>query len=74
VNEESQNASYREFIQRVKIALREANETKYWLRIIKKLEISNTNIIEELCDEASQITLILGAIASKAEKKTKDIK
>jgi len=38
--EESQNATYKEFIQRVKIALREANETIYWLKIIEKLNIS----------------------------------
>ena len=72
MNEESQNASYREFIQRVKIALREANETKYWLRIIKKLDIINETQIGKLCDEANQITLILGAIASKAQKRAKN--
>ena len=61
--EESQNASYKEFIQRVKIALREANETKYWLQIIKKLDISNKEKCEFLYDEAKQISLILGSIA-----------
>ncbi len=66
--EESQNASYKEFIQRVKIALREATETKYWLNIINKLEIGRKDQINQLRDEASQITLILGSIASKATK------
>lgn len=55
----------------MKIALREANETRYWLQIIKKLEISNKEKCEFLCDEAKQISLILGSIAAKAEKKTR---
>ena len=70
--EESQNTTYREFIQRVKIALREANETKYWLSIIKKLDIIKEKQVDKLYDEANQITLILGSIASKAQKRVKN--
>ena len=67
--EESQSSTYREFLQKVRIALRESNETKYWLNIIKKLKITETNYINLLIKEISEITNILGAIASKADKK-----
>ena len=35
--EEAQSTTYKEFAQKLRIALREANETKYWLRLIKEL-------------------------------------
>jgi len=52
--------------------LRKANETKYWLSIIKKLDIINEKQIDALIDEANQIALILGSIASKAQKRVKN--
>jgi len=67
--EESQNSTYKEFIHRVKIALREASETRYWLAIIDRMDISNKQQCAHLIDEAKQISLILGSIASKADKK-----
>jgi len=70
--EESQNATYKEFIQRVKISLREANETIYWLKIIEKLNISKQEQNITLLNEAKEISLILGAIASKADSKLKE--
>jgi len=70
--EESQNASYKEFIHRVKIALREAGETHYWLKIVDSLNIANQNKIEQLLNESKQISLIFGAIASKAESKIRE--
>jgi len=49
--------------------LREANETKYWISIIEKLQLGNKDRINILKDEIGQISLILGSIASKADKK-----
>ena len=67
--EESQNTTYKDFIHKVKIALREANETKYWINIIERLELGDKEKIKLLKDEANQISLILGSITSKADKK-----
>jgi four helix bundle protein len=39
--EESQSSSYKEFAQKTRISLREANESKFWLKIIDKLKIGN---------------------------------
>ncbi len=72
--EESQSATYKEFLQRIKIALREANETIYWLKIISKLEIGNGNKVKNLLDEVVQISLILGSTATKADNKLKNAK
>ncbi len=66
--EESQSSSYKEFLQRVKIALREANDTVYWLKIIRKLKICDDKSTTALLNEANEISKILGAIASKAAK------
>ena len=66
--EESQSSTYKEFFQRIKIALREANETIYWLKVIEKLNIADNKINIKLKNEAIEISLILGSIASKADK------
>ena len=72
--EESQSSTYKEFLQRIKIALRETNETIYWLKIIEKLNIADNKINIKLKDEAIEISLILGSIASKADKRMKSDK
>ena len=72
--EESQSTTFKEFIQKLRIALREANESKYWLTIIEKLNLGNKDNRELLIKEAIEISLILGSIASKAHKKLENIK
>ena len=74
--EEAQASSYKEFVQKSRIALREANESTYWLKIIQKVDPSESDKIEPLLQEAIEISKILGSIVSKADKnlKTKTIK
>jgi len=67
--EESQSSSFREFIQRIRISLREANESKYWLRIMDRLDIGDTEKRKHLLREAEEIALILGSIVSKLYRK-----
>ncbi len=66
--EESQTSTYKEFLQKVKIALREANETAYWLKLIERLEITKTEKCTKLTNEVTEIARILGSIAAKVEK------
>ena len=66
--EEAQSTTYKEFIQKLRISLREANESKYWLRVIKELNISNAQKTDELLKEVDEISKILGSIVSKADK------
>ena len=68
MNEEAQSSSYKEFIQKSRISLREANESKYWFKILDGLNIGEVNIRKELLNEVSEISLILGSIVSKSQR------
>ncbi len=70
--EESQSSTYKEFLHKIRISLREANETKYWLAIIEQLDLVEKDKLIILLNEAKEITLILGSIASKVDKKIKE--
>lgn len=67
--EEAQSASYREFVQKMRIALREANESKYWLTILNELNLNLDLPIKELLGECREISSILGSIVSTGNKK-----
>ena len=66
--EEAQSTTYKEFIQKLRIALRESNETKYWFKVINELKISNKTQLKYLQKEIDEISRILGSIVSKADK------
>ena len=70
--EEAQSSTYREFSHKTRIALREANETKYWLRVLEKLAIGDTELLKSLLNEINEISKILGSIVSKIDKKIKN--
>ncbi|MFO7889282.1 MAG: four helix bundle protein [bacterium] len=69
--EEAQSTSLKEFIQRLRIALRETNESRYWLKIMDKLNLGDTKQRKYLLSESQEISLILGSIVSKLDKKRK---
>lgn len=57
---ESKNAqSKADFISKLNIALKEADETQYWLEIMEKSEIVKSEQIEGLNKEVSEIIAIL---------------
>ena len=68
--EESQEGSSKaDFTNKVKIALREARETNYWLRILKELNDNNDESLESLIKESQELKNILGAIVVKSNNK-----
>ena len=68
--EESQAGSSKaDFANKVKIALREARETNYWLRILKELNDNNDESLELLIKESQELKNILGAIVVKSNNK-----
>jgi len=71
LEEAKAGSSKREFVRYVEIALREARETAYWLRICAALELGPAGELEKLGGEADQITRILGAIVVKAKFRTR---
>lgn len=69
--EESQAGQSRaDFISKNAIALKEARETHYWLRLLVEPQIIAPELLENLLDEAEQITKILGSIVCRSREKT----
>jgi four helix bundle protein len=60
--------SKKDFLSKMRIAYKEANETQYWIRIFNDVSIGNKKIIEEMLKEIEEIIKIL----SKITKTTKE--
>lgn len=61
--EESQGAiSKAEFIAKMQIALKEAKETKYWLRLIKDTEVYQNTHSVHILNDCNEIIVILTSI------------
>jgi four helix bundle protein len=60
----------KDFVYRIMVALREARETHYWLRLIRDSEMLAAKKMADIVDKANQIKKILGSIASKARRTT----
>lgn len=60
--------SRKDFIHKCNIALKEAKECRYWLRLLTRAEIVKPNRLAELVDETQQITLVLASIVLKAKR------
>lgn len=50
-----------DFVHKLKIALKELNETSIWLRIVCRAGLKTTKLVEELIDENQQLCRILNA-------------
>ena len=50
-----------DFVHKLKIALKELNETSVWLRMVCRAGLKTTNLVEELIDENQQLCRILNA-------------
>ena len=67
---ESQGAqSKADFISKISIAHKEALETLYWLRVIKKEEDLSTVLDREVMDETEELIKIFSAILLKSKSK-----
>lgn len=67
--EEAQAAQSRpDFISKNSIALKEARETHYWLRLLIAAKVMPEKRLAELRDEAEEIKLILGSIVVSAKR------
>lgn len=59
--EAKSSSSKREFINYFQIALKSANETKYWLALLNKLLPNNQKEIIEFIKEVNEISKIVGS-------------
>jgi four helix bundle protein len=55
-----------DFISKCNIALKEARETHYWLRLLRDTHLLSSERIAPLIDEAHQLTAILTTIVRNA--------
>ena len=68
LEEAKAGSSRREFVRYIEIALREARETAYWLKICAALQLGPADTLRSFAGEADQIARILGAIAVKTRQ------
>ena len=68
VEEAQAGQSKADFTSKVAIALKEARETHYWLRLIADSGIVDKLSLDPLIKEAGELSRILGAIVSRAKK------
>ena len=59
-------ASKKDFRNKVRISLKEANETKHWLRMLAKAEPEFADECRKLWSEAQELVMILATIAKKS--------
>ncbi len=53
--------SGKDFVHKLKIALKELNETSVWLRIVQRANLMKVELLTELTDENQQLCCILNA-------------
>jgi four helix bundle protein len=68
LEEATAGSSRADFINKVIIALKEARETHYWLRVVKRKKLAPLALVDPLLKESEEIKKILGSIASKSRK------
>ncbi len=66
--------SKKDFIHKTGVALKEAQETHYWLRLIEATLLSGDSEVRALVQEAFELSRILGAIKRSARKTTPAVK
>ena len=62
-----------DFIYKIPIVLEEADESHYWLEVVKEAEIKQGTDVDRLIDETNQLTAIFAATdkTAKANKNQK---
>jgi four helix bundle protein len=66
-SEASESFSKKDFVLRIKICMKEAKESGYWLRLIEAMEGSLASKRDLLAQEAQELMNIFGAIVRKSE-------
>ena len=69
VEEAQGGQSKADFISKMSIALKEARETLYWLKLLVASGVCEEKKLTELIDEANQIVSILVTIVKRSKRK-----
>ena len=72
-NVEEATAAYSkaDFVYKLSIALKEARETHYWLRLLEESRLIKQAHLADLLNECEEIKKVLGSIVSKVRGKNK---
>ena len=66
---ESRNAQSRaDFINKLQIALKESDETEYWLELLFETEYINQEVFDSLMTDNKELTALLTSIINSAKK------
>ena len=65
IREAEHAESKADFIHKLSVALKEANETQYWLELLNASEMIEKDLFDSLFDESDQIISILITIIKK---------
>lgn len=57
-----------DFINKMQIALKEANESRNWIKILHETGYFDDNVFNSIYDDINQIVMILSAIVRNAKK------
>jgi TIGR02436 family protein len=68
VNEAQQAQSKKDFVAKMSIALKEASETKYWLCLLREVEILPKEKAESLLEQANELVRILKKIIKSTKE------
>lgn len=71
VQEAQAGQSKADFISKMTIALKEARETFYWLKLLKETEIVSTTQIENIENECDEITKVIASIIVSTKRNIK---
>ncbi len=71
VEEAQAGQSHADFVSKYAIALKEARETIYWLRLLRASKECRDGTIEKIQSEAEEIAKIIGAIIVRTKKNGK---
>ncbi|MCD6579600.1 four helix bundle protein [bacterium] len=74
VREAEYAQSKADFVNKLSIALKEANETDYWLSILKDTNYINNELYKKLSDDVNEIIGMLVASVKTVKKRIKDEK
>jgi four helix bundle protein len=66
LEEAAAGQSKADFVSKCNIALKEARETYYWLRLLIKTEVVPANKLSDLANESNELVAILTTIVKKS--------
>ena len=64
--------SQRDFVHKLKVVLKELNETRVWLKTIVRAELLSASLMEPLLDECEQLCRIIGKSITTSRGKADD--